>query len=162
MKQKLENIQLLETPVGTDMYLMIATRNRKHVILRKVKYGGYSVHTATRSWFEPGMKEEAVWQEPEFTVKFTEPGKKTPITVKCTYTSYWTGDRGYDTDIHEECGTEVKGVKITDEYSCIDVFFSTDKEKIKNSFLGFNVIENLNNLKKEIDKTIDSYNKFFE
>ena len=169
MKKELDNIQLLETPVGTDMYLMIMNRTETRAILRKVQYAGYSVHTAHRSYYEPNMREEARWTEPEFTVKFTEKGKKTPIAVTCKYISYWKGNRAYDTDYHEECGADVKGIKLTgfgfDTYgscSCLDVYFSTDKQKIADRFNNSKVVDNLNEAKANIDNMINKYQEFFK
>ena len=164
MKQQFKNIQLLETPIGTDMYLMIMDRTERRAILRKVQYAGYSVHTVHRTYWEPKMRDEAAWDEPQFTVKFTEKGKRTPISITCDYISYWTGERAYDTDYHEECNAGVKGIKLDgfDACCCLDAYFSTDKQKIADRFNKSQVVANLDKAKKDIDNMINKYQDFFK
>jgi len=165
-KVKKPYIPLLEnTPVGTNMYLMITNRCGTRAILREVQYAGFTTKIVERTYWEFKMRDEARWEEPEFTVNFTDKTKKTKISVVCKYYDGWTGDRAYDTIFHEELAAKVKGVKLTtfnEMFGDPDVYFSLDKDKIVDKFKNTGVIAALNQEKKDIDNALKNIYDFLK
>ena len=163
--EKKPYIPLLEnTPVGTNMYLMITNRRGTRAILREVQYAGFTTKTVERTYWEPKMRDEARWQEPEFTVNFTDKVKKTKISVVCKYYNGWTGIRAYDTISHEELAAKVKGVNLTtfNEFGNPDVYFSLEKDWIVDKFKDTGVIAALNQEKKDIDTALKNIYDFLK
>ena len=124
--------KFLDVPVGTKMYLVITNRMNTGLFIEEVVYEGYTPHFVQRDYYDPGkMSAPEYWTEPEYEVRFKSPSEKTQISFACCEYS-WTGQRGYDTDEHLECGAGIKGLKLS-TYGLdgvFDAYFTTNKEKL--------------------------------
>ena len=154
---------LLDVPVGTKMYLAITDRRNTGAFIEEVTYDGYTSRFVQRDYYEPGkMRAPIYWDEPEYTVKFKHPSGKGTISFVCGEFN-WSGQRGYDTNEHLECGmTEsLKGIKPSaygfEGWYCLDAYFTTDKEL----FTKY-CSENIPSVKEFIEDAEASYKKELE
>lgn len=151
---------LLDVPVGTKMYLAITDRAHRGVFIEEVIYDGYTSEFVQRDYYEPGkMRAPVYWTEPEYTVKFKRTTGKSVISFKCKENN-WSGQRGYDTNEHLECGMDcsLKGVKPSAYgwvgFFCLDAYFTTDKDL----FVKY-CTENIPSAKEFIEDADASYEK---
>lgn len=125
-----ENIPLLvNTPVGTKMYLVIQNRVHSEMWVKEAAYQGFTKHYRNDTYYEYKMSSPAEIKTTLYHVKFTVDGK--PITIICDSPSYWKGQRGYDTNEHLECGADFKTKMEVNVTGCIDVYFTTDADTLK-------------------------------
>lgn len=125
-----ENIPLLvNTPVGTKMYLVIQNRVHSEMWIKEAVYQGFTKHYRDESYYEYKMSNPVTIKATLYHVKFTVDGK--PITIICSSPSYWKGQRGYDTNEHLECGADFKTKMEVNVTGCIDVYFTTDADTLK-------------------------------
>ena len=133
-----ENIPLLvNTPIGTKMYLVIQNRVHSEMWIKEVVYQGFTKHYQNESYYEYKMSGPAEIKTTLYHVKFTVDGK--PITIICSSPSYWKGQRGYDTNEHLECGADFKTKMEVNVTGCIDVYFTTDADTFKNYMENDNI-----------------------
>ena len=142
-----ENIPLLvNTPIGTKMYLVIQNRVHSEMWVKEAVYQGFTKHYRNDTYYEYKMSSPAEIKTTLYHVKFTVDGK--PITIICASPSYWNGQRGYDTNEHLECGAGFKTKMKVNVSGCIDVYFTTDADAFKKYIESDNrfatVIENIN------------------
>ena len=125
-----ENIPLLvNTPIGTKMYLVIQNRVHSEMWVKEAVYQGFTKHYRNDTYYEYKMSSPAEIKTTLYHVKFTVDGK--PITIICDSPSYWKGQRGYDTNEHLECGADFKTKMEVNVTGCIDVYFTTDADALK-------------------------------
>ena len=125
-----ENIPLLvNTPIGTKMYLVIQNRVHSEMWVKEAVYQGFTKHYRNDTYYEYKMSSPAEIKTTLYHVKFTVDGK--PITIICDSPSYWKGQRGYDTNEHLECGADFKTKMEVNVTGCIDVYFTTDADTHK-------------------------------
>lgn len=125
-----ENIPLLvNTPIGTKMYLVIQNRVHSEMWVKEAVYQGFTKHYRNDTYYEYKMSSPAEINTTLYHVKFTVDGK--PITIICDSPSYWKGQRGYDTNEHLECGADFKTKMEVNVTGCIDVYFTTDADTLK-------------------------------
>ena len=125
-----ENIPLLvNTPIGTKMYLVIQNRVHSEMWVKEAVYRGFTKHYRNDTYYEYEMSSPAEIKTTLYHVKFTVDGK--PITIICDSPSYWKGQRGYDTNEHLECGADFKTKMEVNVTGCIDVYFTTDADTLK-------------------------------
>lgn len=125
-----ENIPLLvNTPIGTKMYLVIQNRVHSEMWVKEAVYQGFTKHYRNDTYYEYEMSSPAEIKTTLYHVKFTVDGK--PITIVCSSPSYWKGQRGYDTNEHLECGADFKTKMEVNVTGCIDVYFTTDADTLK-------------------------------
>ena len=125
-----ENIPfLVNTPHGTKMYLVIKNRVGSEMWVKEAVYEGFTKHYRKDSYYDYNMSSPAEIKTTLYHVKFTVDGK--PITIICSAPSYWTGQRGYDTNEHFEYGADYKTKMEVNVTGCIDAYFTTDVEAFK-------------------------------
>ena len=125
-----ENIPLLvNTPIGTKMYLVIQNRVHSEMWVKEAVYQGFTKHYRNDTYYEYKMSSPDEIKTTLYHVKFTVDGKS--ITIICDSPSYWKGQRGYDTNEHLECGADFKTKMEVNVTGCIDVYFTADADTLK-------------------------------
>ena len=145
-----ENIPfLVNTPRGTNMYLVIKNRVGNEMWIKEAVYQSFTKHYRKDSYYDYPMESPAIVKTTLYHVKFTVDGK--PITIICASPSYWNGQRGYNTNEHLECGADFKTKMAVDVSGCIDVYFTTDVDAFKKYIETDNVIKDvMNNINDKI------------
>ena len=157
-----ENIPLLvNTPIGTKMYLVIQNRTHTEMWVKEAVYQGFTKHYRNDTYYEYKMSGPAEIKTTLYHVKFTVNGK--PITIICDSPSYWKGQRGYDTNEHLECGADFKTKIEVNFTGCIDVYFTTDADTLKkyletDNLLGI-VVDNINEKVRQYKEMIQELEK---
>ena len=149
-----DNITFLtDTPIGTKMYLIVQNRIMTEIWMKEAIYQGYTKHYRTETWSDVHIAPCTI-KVTVYHVKFTVDNK--PITIVCSAPSYWTGQRGYDTNEHLECGIEFKTKMKIGVTGCLDAYFTSDINAFKN-YLDENSA--LDNIRKNLDEQINRYTK---
>lgn len=157
-----ENIPLLvNTPIGTKMYLVIQNRVHSEMWVKEAVYQGFTKHYQNDTYYEYEMSSPAEIKTTLYHVKFTVDGK--PITIICDSPSYWKGQRGYDTNEHLECGADFKTKMEVNVTGCIDVYFTTDADTLKkyletDNLLGI-VVDSINEKVRQYQEMIQELEK---
>lgn len=157
-----ENIPLLvNTPIGTKMYLVIQNRVHSEMWVKEAVYQGFTKHYRNDTYYEYKMSSPAEIKTTLYHVKFTVDGK--PITIICDSPSYWKGQRGYDTNAHLECGADFKTKMEVNVTGCIDVYFTTDADTLKkyletDNLLGI-VVDSINEKVRQYKEMIQELEK---
>ena len=157
-----ENIPLLvNTPIGTKMYLVIQNRVHSEMWVKEAVYQGFTKHYRNDTYYEYKMSSPAEIKTTLYHVKFTVDGK--PITIICDSPSYWKGQRGYDTNEHLECGADFKTKMEVNVTGCIDVYFTTDADTLKkyleaDNLLGI-VVDSINEKVRQYKEMIQELEK---
>ena len=135
-----ENIPLLvNTPCGTKMYLVIKNRVGSEMWIKEAVYEGFTKHYRKDSYYDYNMAYPATITTTLYHVKFTVDGNL--ITIICSAPSYWTGQRGYDTNEHFECGADYKTKMKVNVNGCIDAYFTTDVSAFKKYIETDNILD---------------------
>ena len=134
-----ENIPLLvNTPIGTKMYLVIQNMVHSEMWVKEAVYQGFTKHYRNDTYYEYKVSSPAEIKTTLYHVKFTVDGK--PITIICDSPSYWKGQRGYDTNEHLECGADFETKMQVNVTGCIDAYFTTDVDAFKNYIVSDNLL----------------------
>ena len=156
--EKNYKINLLESPVGTKMYLLLVNRPGTALYVDEVEYEGYDMKIVTRDYYDEKMVTPVYWEEPQFTLKF-KTKKGDVISSVFTYNEMSCGRYGYETDEHVENSTKnVKGIKLPaygfDPYDIIDAYFTTNHDK----FVDY-LTNNVNEVRDFLNNADETYNK---
>ena len=153
-----ENIPfLVNTPLGTKMYLVIHNRERTEMWVKEAVYQGFSKHYQDESYYEYNMSNPVTIKDTFYHVKFTVDGK--PITIICSSPSYWVGQRGYDTNEHLEYAADFKTKMEVNISGCIDAYFTTDVDMFKKYIETDNV---LSDVERNINEKIRQYQEMIQ
>ena len=122
------------------MYLVQLDRQGTVIKIDEVEYLGFINSKETRSYEDYNVRYHK-YEQKLFKISFLTKQNEI-ITIK-EDNHEWTGQRGYDTDEHYGCGAG--------ESPYIDIYFTTQKEKVEAFLKQVKFIERFMKHKKEMD-----------